>query len=368
MKKMKKQKKILMITSSTIGGGPNQLLLLARELQKNFEISIATPYDDLYLKKLKMLSLSNILFIQRRKINLFDIFRLLSYLKIHQISIIHSHGKAAGVLGRLSSVITGIPLVHTFHGIHISGKNFISRFIYILYEKIFGRIDSVDVYVSESERGMAENYFLNPNNTSMIVPNGVRNYNNKVTSRKKIRSELNITEDVIAVITVCSLESVKNLFETLRVAKMCPELSFWILGEGSLLIKLQQFIKRYKISNVILHGFCVEPNEYLSAADIYFSSSSREGHPLSLLEAMSVGLPIVASEVTGNKETIIHDSSGFYYKLGDTKEAASFLKRLALDPNLRISFGVNSKSLQRKHFSSKFMAEKYQEVYSHINI
>ena len=371
METLKKQKKILMITSSSIGGGPKQLLLLARELQNNFEISIATPYDEFYLKKLNILSLSDILLIKRRTINLFDIFRIVDFLKTNQISVIHSHGKAAGVIGRISAIMTGIPLVHTFHGIHVSGKNFLSRFIYIFYEKILGHIDSYDVYVSKSEKDMAQKYFLHPQNISLIIPNGVINYDHKVSSkstRNKIRSELNISKDVIAVVTVCSLENVKNLFETLRIARICPELSFWILGEGSLLIKLKEFIKRYEISNVLFAGFCQEPNEFLCAADIYFSSSFREGHPLSILEAMSVGLPVVASDVAGNNQTIKHSSSGFYYKLGETKEAALLLKRLAVDSNLRCSFGVNAQSLQRRKFSSKIMAEKYNEIYSHINI
>ena len=65
-----------MITSSTVGGGPNQLLLLASELKNNYQITIATPFDDFYLKKLNLLSLSDTLLIQRRSINLFDLFRI----------------------------------------------------------------------------------------------------------------------------------------------------------------------------------------------------------------------------------------------------------------------------------------------------
>ena len=365
-----KPKKILMITSSTVGGGPNQLLLLASELQNNYEITIATPFDDFYLNKLNILSLSDTLLIQRRSINLFDLLRLIYFLKINQISIIHSHGKGAGALGRISSLVTGIPLIHTFHGIHITGKNFISRLIYIFYEKVFSQIDFYDVYVSQSEKIMAKKYF-HPNNYSLIIPNGVRNYSNEFSSishREKIRSMLNINKDTVSVITLCSLERVKNLFETLSIAKYCPELSFWIIGEGSLLNDIKKTILRDQLENVILPGFFQEPREFLCAADIYLSSSYREGHPLSILEAMSVALPVVASNVVGNCQTIEHSSSGFYYKLGDVYEASSHLKYLANDSNLRVSFGMNAQLLQREKFSSKIMAERYNKLYKKIKI
>jgi len=368
---IQKQKKVLMITSSTIGGGPKQLFLLATELQNIYDISIATPFDKSYLQKLNLLSLSKLIPVQRRKFNLFDLLRLVDFLKKNRISIIHSHGKGAGVLGRISSLITGIPLIHTFHGIHVSGTSYFSRFLYILYEKLFGNIELYDIYVSKSEKRMAENYFSQPNNLSLIIPNGVSNFKKEFSldnNRKTIRSFLNIRQEQISVVTLCSLERVKNIFETLRIARLCPEMSFWILGEGSLFNELQEWIKRYKIDNVIFPGFFEETHQFLCAADIYLSSSFREGHPLSILEAMSVGLPIVASNVAGNIQTIEHSISGFYYKLGDLHEASVYLKSLATNDSLRVSLGLNAQSLQRTKFSSKIMAEKYNQLYSKIHI
>ena len=359
-----------MITSSTVGGGPNQLLLLARELKNNYQISVAAPYDDFYLQKLNTLSLTSILRVQRRAINLLDLFRLVYFLKTNQISIIHSHGKAAGVLGRITSFLTGIPLIHTFHGIHVSGKSLLARCIYILYEKVFGKIDLCEVYVSQSEKNMARKYFFHRDKISLVIPNGVNNYENELSSeesRRTIRSELNIRDNVISVVTLCSLEPIKNLYESLRIAKLCPELSFWIIGEGSLFTELQKWINKYQIKNVILPGHCKEPQEFLCAADIYFSSSHREGHPLSILEAMSVGLPVVASNVAGNVDTIENDKSGFFYDIGDISEASILLKRLASDPNLRLNLGHNAQRLQRQKFSSKIMCQRYSKLYSQIN-
>tara|TARA_Y100001968_G_scaffold131911_1_gene120407 strand:+ start:5597 stop:6679 length:1083 start_codon:yes stop_codon:yes gene_type:complete len=360
-----------MITSSTVGGGPQQLLLLASELQNIYEISIATPFDQFYLQKLNILSISNLISVEKRTFNLVDLFRLVYFIIKKKISIIHSHGKAAGVLGRFSSLLTGIPLVHTFHGIHVSGKSNFARWAYILYEKIFSRIDLYDIYVSNSEKIMAENYFNHPKNLSFIIPNGVRDFNGEFsldTNRRKIKSMLNIPKNKLSVISLCSLVKVKNIFETLEIAKLCPDLSFWILGEGSLLNEFQQWIKKYKVENVIFPGFCKDPQKFLCAADIYLSSSFREGHPLSLLEAMSVGLPVVASNVAGNDQTIEHSVSGYYYTLGNVKEASLYLQTLANDDSLRLTFGLNAQRLQRKRFSSIMMAKKYEELYSKIHI
>ena len=85
---------------------------------------------------------------------------------------------------------------------------------------------------------------------------------------------------------------------------------------------------------------------------------------MSILEAMSTGLPVVASRVARNCETIIHGSSGYYYDLGDIQMASRYLQDLAFSFSKRSNFGVNSRAMQREYYSAQSMAEQYSGVYS----
>ena len=108
------------------------------------------------------------------------------------------------------------------------------------------------------------------------------------------------------------------------------------------------------------------PIEHLRESDIFLSTSLYEGHPISVLEAMSLGLPIVASNVTGNLETIIHGESGYLYKIGNIFSAANHILRLNKNPNIRKSLGQNAKIRQQKMFSVSRMINDYTKMYSEI--
>ena len=147
---------------------------------------------------------------------------------------------------------------------------------------------------------------------------------------------------------------------------MCPDYSFIIVGGGDLAYDLKKYISNHNLKNVILTGFSSNPFNYLLASDIFLSTSFREGHPISILEAMSTALPIIATDVTGNKDTIVHGKSGFFYQLGCINQASSYIDMLVEDPFLRRRIGKESFAQQRKLFSSEAMISTYLKIYSRI--
>ncbi len=103
--------------------------------------------------------------------------------------------------------------------------------------------------------------------------------------------------------------------------------------------------------------------KYLYDSDVYLSTSLYEGLPISILEAMSIGLPIVASNVIGNCDTIENGKSGFLYQLNDINTLESYLISLAENVNLRKEIGTGAFIRQRKIFSHKSMISKYIDLY-----
>ena len=146
-------KKILMITStSKIGGGPKQLMLLAEGIKDIYNVNIACPANGEINKELARVTSGKIININERKFSFLDIIRLILFVKKFSINIIHSHGKGASMLGRFTSLFTGVPLIHTFHGIHIKKIPKLSRFIYICYEKLTSFVDFYDeIYATKTK-------------------------------------------------------------------------------------------------------------------------------------------------------------------------------------------------------------------------
>ena len=127
--------------------------------------------------------------------------------------------------------------------------------------------------------------------------------------------------------------------------------------------KFQVSVSTNKIRNVNLLGERKDVFKYLYSSDIFLSTSLYEGLPISILEAMSVGLPILASDVIGNCDTIENGKSGFLYELNNLNMATKYLKKLSESKILREKLGNSAFKRQRKFFSKNLMVSEYMKIY-----
>ena len=199
------------------------------------------------------------------------------------------------------------------------------------------------------------------NNISVIY-NGVEN---RLIKAKKISINQIKNNHVkkITVISVCRFVEQKNIKDILKIAKRIPEIDFNLVGYGKLWDEIKNSLTEFEIENVKLIGVKENVFEHLYYSDIYLSTSLYEGLPLSILEAMSVGLPIIASNVVGNLDTVENGINGYLYDLNDYSHAIKYLKKLALDKSLRNFMGHNSFKRQREFFSKEKMLSKYEKLY-----
>ena len=363
-----RRKNLLFISSSgETGGGPSHILLLVKELKNVFDIYVACPENSPFYQVLKDLEYIKIIGIKERSINLMDLIKLRFCLRKYSISIIHSHGKGAGIISRILALVSNVPSVHTFHGIHIKCHSIFTRLLYIYYERLTGWIDNYKIFVSKGELIEAQsNNLINKSSRYSIVYNSVIDVNIEKINKYNLRFKYNLNNNAKIVTSLCRLEDQKNISEIIAISKLCKNNVFLILGTGSLKRDLERKINFEKITNIVMPGNVKNPIQHLIESDIFLSTSLYEGHPLSILEAMSVGLPIVASNVTGNSETIIHGESGYLYKLGNISTAANHIIRLSNHPNIRISLGKNAQIRQQKLFSVSTMIKKYINIYSKL--
>ena len=352
---------ILMISStSQIGGGPRLMFELGKNLSINFNVYYALPLSNNFSNYLDS---KNYISISERKLLLQDIFRLIIFIKKNDISVIHAHGKGAGLIARILKFILRKPIIYTLHGIHIKCHTKLYRKLYLLYERTFSKFDDLIIFVSKSEREFAKSIGLYKDNKFSIINNGIENYD---SINKNISESNNVLFKRIDIISICRFVEQKNIPEIIEIAKLMKDLRFLIIGDGPLFKEILYLKKLYNLENVILGGAKNEIFSYLIKADIFLSTSLYEGLPISILEAMSIGLPIVASKVEGNVDTIIHGKNGYLYDLGDVSSASKFIRKLTSDANKRKNFGINSKKRQRKFFTLREMILKHEKIYSKV--
>ena len=358
---LSKKINLLMISSSSaLGGGAKHMFSVGESLKEDFKVCYAIPLNNHFSR---YLNLKNHICISERKLVLLDIIKLLIFINSESIDIIHAHGKGAGAIGRIVSLFSRKPIIYTFHGIHLKCHSWYKNLIYIIYEFLFGWIDIKKILVSKSEKLYAIKSRIFLGNKSIIISNGVTNMLIKKIDKFDKKQNSSRNDSKINVISVCRFVKQKNVKDIVLIAQELSHIQFSIIGDGPLWKEINLLILKKNIKNIRLLGKKNNIFKYLYLADIYLSTSLYEGHPISILEAMSIGLPIVASNVTGNCDTIENKKSGFLYDLNDINIAVGFLQKLSISKSLRMKMGGEAFQRQRKFFSKNIMINSYKNLY-----
>lgn len=269
--------------------------------------------------------------------------------RIDDIDIIHLHSSKAGFLGRIVSFLLGeskktiyTPHAISFLRLDVSTQK---RKIFIAMEKFASFFGGKIVACSQSEKEAIEEQGIK---NVTFINNGIKPL--------KIEKKVNISDKII-IISVGRLSIQKNpkLFNDIALEfNDNLNVQFIWCGDGELKseltssnIKCTGWIERKKLEN------------YLANADIYLSTSLWEGLPLSVLEAMSIGLPVVLSDCVGNRDLV--EDNGFLYK--NKNEGIKDIKYILNNRVIIDKYSLNSKYLFSRYFCLNKMAYNYLEIY-----
>ncbi|MEE9447091.1 MAG: glycosyltransferase, partial [Arenicellales bacterium] len=173
------------------------------------------------------------------------------------------------------------------------------------------------------------------------------------------------TSQVLNILTIGRLSPVKNHALLLNsLAYLDFPFHAKIIGEGECRPALEQQIKTLKLEDsVTLLGEVTDARAYLQAADVFVLSSDYEGLPLSILEAMSYQLPVVATDVGGVSEAVLHGETGLLSSRGDAGALSQNLMALAQNPLLAKDFGHQGWAHYAKQFTAERMIAELELVY-----
>jgi len=229
---------------------------------------------------------------------------------------------------------------------------------------------SVDGFITISHEIDEELETLNvPAEKRFFLPNGVDTARHTPISedrKQKLHAELSLPMHATIVVYAGRLVPEKRVDHLLRiwgdVGAKFPHVHLLILGEGSEGSRLRSM----NVSGVQFTGQVEEAGRYLQAADLFVLPSSTEGLSNSMLEAMSCGLPVLATRVGGAPDVIQHNVSGFLIPPDDLESLQRGLDALLADKSLRLRLGAAARQRIVSDFSLDSVAERLAALYHRL--
>jgi len=186
-----------------------------------------------------------------------------------------------------------------------------------------------------------------------------------------LRQERGLSLDAVVVTMIARLIAPKGVREFLQAAeRLNGKACFLLIGEpdpGNLDSLTWEEIQEYVRRGVVLApGWQKDVIPWLAITDIFVLPSYREGTPVTVLEAMAMGLPVVATDVPGCREAVVHGETGFLVPPRNVGELVRAIQKLAEDPALRQRMGQAGRERVVQHFAVERIVEQYLDLYAEL--
>ena len=236
----------------------------------------------------------------------------------------------------------------------------------------------IDAFSSDNSKVEKHYLQLLPDAKVYRIPNGIdvdTKYSPSVHNQDAAREALGISPGEVACFYIGRLSPEKNpdVFvaaakEILGTKEISQKIRFFVIGDGPMGKEVVEQIKSIKSENIEYLGYKAEVAEYLAAADIFVLPSAIEGFPLSLLEAMSMGVVSVASRVGAVDEIIEEGKTGYIIDPpGSVPATVKIIQKLVADTSLIDTLGKAARVEAVKKYSAKILGKKYATMYKEVS-
>lgn len=290
-----------------------------------------------------------------------ELRRLIKKLKPDLIS---AHSSKAGTIARIAAIGTGKPIIFTAHGwAFTDGVGERRATFYSLIEKTLAPLTSKIITVSDYDRDLALK-------RKVASPSKVITVHNGMPGKVRLKNPEDFNNGPVRLIMVARFQPPKNHELLLRgLANVSQNLNWTLdlVGGGELQDKARETASALGISKrVSFLGERTDIAELLGKSDIFLLISGWEGFPRSILEAMREGLPVIASNVGGVSESVIHNQNGLLVTAGSEEELVAALENLIGDAELRSRFGAVGGKRFREHFTFDIMYRNTISIYENL--
>ena len=296
--------------------------------------------------------------------------------KERQFDIVYCQQPVGGLMGRLIGKKFKIPVIYTAHGFHFfKGCPLVNKLVYKPVEKWLSKYTNALITINEEDYQSALK--MKAKKVYKINGIGIDGNKMKVEDFDKIafRKELGLKENDKVVLTVSELNQNKNYITMLQTIKILvsqdENIKFVSCGTGVWKEKIAEYAKELGIeNNVIFLGYRKDIAKIMHVSDIFFHASYREGLTLSVMEAMSVGLPCVVSNVRGNRDLIKEGMGGHICEPTDAEGFALKINAVLKNKETYKKFSEFNKQESENYFVNNVISQLesiYQEVFSDKN-
>jgi glycosyltransferase involved in cell wall biosynthesis len=317
-----KKKKVLLVSQPTSGGVGKHVAQLLEHLDKDkFDLTLihGPEEDDSALAKVRNKINGKTELIEcpwlQREINFNNEIKAIrfihNWIKNNQPDVVHAHSSKAGLSARVAAKLAGTEKVfYTPHAYAFMAPEFspTKKKVFQTIERLLSQTATTKTFtVSNGEREQALNAKLDKPHKFQTIYNGIPA--EAPMTREEARDALGLPQDLTIIGNNARLSDQKNPLLFLEVAKAItekhPYVRFVWVGDGPLRETCERFISENGLTDkVLLYGYRDDTEAIVAAYDVFLLTSRYEGLPYAPIEAMRAGVPIVATDVVGNRELV----------------------------------------------------------------
>lgn len=354
---------LYIITRSEQGGAQAHLMELLKGYHARFNLHLATGERGFLVEEAEKLGikvhiLENLVHEPHPVKDLRGVKEIRTLLREMEPDMLHIHSSKAGLLGRLAARLEKVPAVFTAHGwAFTDGSPWKRKAIAIPSEALAARIGGHIITVSKYDYDLAKRYRVARPEWMTVIHNGIADAERRANPGKN---------DAPRIVMVARFAPPKDHAILLRALSRLKGLPWELdmVGDGPLAEPARRLAEELGLGDrVRFMGARKDVPEIMANGQLFVLASNYEGFPISIIEAMRAGLPVVASNVGGVSEAVVDGTTGFLVLRGYVEGLSDRLERLLQDPALRVQMGAEGRRRYEMHFTAEQMLRKTMNVY-----
>lgn len=351
------------------GGAEKQLALLACGLPRDqFDVHVAVlTHDGPYHETLASQGIPVTIIGKQRKLDPSAYFRLKRLINSLQPDLVHTWIFAANCYGRAAAIAAGVRHV-------IAGERCVDpwkRWHELAIDRWLTKRTSRVVTNSTGVRDFYIRHGL-PADKFVVIPNGVEaNGKGFSSSRAALLQQFGLPESARLVGAVGRLWPQKRYKDLIWAAELLKagrgDTHFLVIGEGPQRDELESYSRDVQVQDhVHFLGERQDVPELLQHLDCFWLGSGYEGQSNALMEAMLAAVPVVATDIPGNRDLVVPDQTGFLVPVGDAGQFARKTHQLLEEPELAVRFGERGRRRILEEFTVAKMVQRHQQLYEEL--